>query len=764
MEKVIFDKFVNSKKEFSMSAIFKKIFVYAIYFIISYAYSLTLKFNLGLFLFIPFLLYILSKDNKKAGLTVLLLFVFSYFNNSFEWISIAITIAYIVVLKRLFLNKKEDISYTLLISGSATIISYLTIKTFSYNDDFIYNIVWIVVIALIKSNILTKSLKEDTLVNKSLILHYQLLGIYAVTMAIVVSFSNLDLIYGINLGMVFSIVLLLILVHLVDTSYHYLFGISLFYVYYYFLNVESAIMFPVIILIYKHFKNKNLFLKIAIHYGVMISMYYSNAISSPFEIIFLETSVALLLYILVYENLIKVRNIRKIFISDRTDAYRIIKQRVSEDISSNLFNFSNSLEKFANNGIRHREEFEKQLENIEIIRNEVCNNCKYNSNCYGENNVKGLRYVLNVINLKEKIGLDNGKLFCVNANNIYEYVNSNKSFFDTKIDYKDKSKEILKEQILKISKTIKDYAINIDNDNIVNDIMLDKIKTKLKSFGLNILYVEKDFLNSKYTDIQVAVDSSITSQMLKDIKFYVNEHFEDNVTVKHNINSSNIEILHIRTLPNFILDFAFSYIGKNGSRISGDNFTHKRLKDDREVFALSDGMGSGKRAYLESKSILELLSSMLDSNISDSGILNILSSMLSLNDIDEQFSTLDYLVIDKVVPQATFYKIGGATSFLVRKNKVLTIENKQLPLGMLQEVEGEVFPLFESDVIIMVSDGVVEKIPDLKVLEEHIFSNKKLSSQELAHSIVRFSVSLQEGFIYDDMTVMVIKVRDIIKK
>lgn len=761
MQKVINNTHISDK--YKMQVILKNIKEYFLLILIVFSYALTLRFNLGLFLFTPFLIYISQKNKIKMVLSPFLLLLFSYTTGTFEWISIGITSFFIIAMCKLMCDKKDRHTY-ILISVTASIISYLTLSKFTYEIAYLYNCILISVITLIKSKLLLKSLEYGDSAGRKQILHYQLLALYAISASIIVSFSTINLTSGLNLGVIFAILQLLILVNIVDTNYHLLFGIGLFYIYYYILGIESAVVLPIIVLIYNNLKYKNFVIKVGLNYIIFISMYYLGIISENTEAVFLETSIALLIYFLIFENILKDKIQNMLFIPSNKETYKIVKERVNENVSSKLINFASSLELFANEGIKHREEYEKQLENIEIIQKNICYKCNLFKECFNQNSIIGFKHIANALKISK--GKQSTDLFCKNIENLKNYIYSNEKFFNANINYKDKSKEILKDQIKKISKTIKSYAVDLDQEIIEHDIILNKICNRLKTLGLKIVYTQKNSFKEKYIDIKIAVDSNISNQLLKDIKKVILSSFSSNITIKHVVNKEDagLEILHIRTIPNYDLEFAFSYVGKNGSRISGDNFIYKKLSDGRDVFAISDGMGSGKNAYLESKSILELLVHMIDSNLSDEAILNLLSSMISLNDIDEQFSTLDYLVVDKATAKANFYKLGAAISLIAKKNKVIEINNQLLPLGMNQDVEKIEVNLSCEDVIIMVSDGVVEKISDICELEEYILENKKLSTQELAHGIVRYSANLQNSNIYDDMTVIVIKVKELLDK
>lgn len=62
-----------------------------------------------------------------------------------------------------------------------------------------------------------------------------------------------------------------------------------------------------------------------------------------------------------------------------------------------------------------------------------------------------------------------------------------------------------------------------------------------------------------------------------------------------------------------------------------------------------------------------------------------------------------------------FLKIGASTTFLKRKHWVETITSTSMPMGILQDVDYECTRkrLEEGDYIVMVSDGVMDALPQM---------------------------------------------------
>jgi len=208
----------------------------------------------------------------------------------------------------------------------------------------------------------------------------------------------------------------------------------------------------------------------------------------------------------------------------------------------------------------------------------------------------------------------------------------------------------------------------------------------------------------------------------------------------------------------FELEFGTSYIGKDGSRISGDNFLKSDMHNGNTVIALSDGMGNGYSAHIESKSTLELLNKMLTTGADDHTAVSIINTLLSLKEYNERFSTLDYITINKSLGTIDFFKIGSAPSFIIRGNKVIRINNDNLPMGVSKEIDKISFDLETNDIVVIVSDGVVERFNNINKFEKIIVQMIRNTSIQMAHDIIRAAITEYGGKIVDDMTAIIVKV------
>lgn len=126
---------------------------------------------------------------------------------------------------------------------------------------------------------------------------------------------------------------------------------------------------------------------------------------------------------------------------------------------------------------------------------------------------------------------------------------------------------------------------------------------------------------------------------------------------------------------------------------------------------LSDGMGTGPRAALDSAMASGLMARLVKAGFGFQSALRLVNSSLLLKSRDESLATLDIVKIDLYTGKAVFYKAGAAPSVIRRQNgKLLEIKKAALPAGILRDAtfsscEGQ---LENGDTVIIASDGAYE--------------------------------------------------------
>lgn len=214
--------------------------------------------------------------------------------------------------------------------------------------------------------------------------------------------------------------------------------------------------------------------------------------------------------------------------------------------------------------------------------------------------------------------------------------------------------------------------------------------------------------------------------------------------------------------PIYSVTTAFAQRARGGGAVSGDCFSEFDSEKGKHYIMLCDGMGSGRKAYKESKMTTELLREFLRTGFLKDKAVAMLNSALAIRGDDESFSTVDLFEFDTYAGEAEFLKIGSAESFIRHKNEVETLSSSSLPVGILDEVRTVSVSrrLSVGDIVVMVSDGVGEA--DYGILKgewiKRMIKNAGNDIKRLSEDILSEAVRRNFPEKDDDMTVVAIRI------
>ena len=197
---------------------------------------------------------------------------------------------------------------------------------------------------------------------------------------------------------------------------------------------------------------------------------------------------------------------------------------------------------------------------------------------------------------------------------------------------------------------------------------------------------------------------------------------------------------------------------REGGAVSGDSYAFIYLDSGQVLMSLSDGMGSGERAKEDSELMINLLEQMVDTGFQRRSALRMINSLMMLQGDRQLFSTMDLSVIDLYSGICEFIKIGASSTFIKRGSQVECVTSGSLPMGVFPEMDCEGFcrNLFDGDIIVMVSDGVVNRFSRgneaiCTLLSEMDISNPNGMASEILNEALDRPGEVQQ----DDMTVLV---------
>lgn len=209
--------------------------------------------------------------------------------------------------------------------------------------------------------------------------------------------------------------------------------------------------------------------------------------------------------------------------------------------------------------------------------------------------------------------------------------------------------------------------------------------------------------------------------------------------------------------------FQLGITGLSRETISGDSYIAQRLDEYRLVLALGDGMGSGREARDESERALALLEQLLRTGIEEEKAIRLLNTALVLSSKEEIFTTIDLALLNLHSGQLKLVKAGSCTTFLRSRAAVHVYHSQSLPVGILEEPEPETFShqMENGDLLIMISDGVLDQLPDPKRgerwLRRYLMQTEEENPQALAERL-QAELTPHLPQVRDDQTILVIRI------
>ena len=300
---------------------------------------------------------------------------------------------------------------------------------------------------------------------------------------------------------------------------------------------------------------------------------------------------------------------------------------------------------------------------------------------------------------------------------------------------KDIEKEVTQEknytkQEIEIIEILKQKEIEVEEVSI----------TKKDRYVINIY-------TKKLEDNQMIED--VLSKVLKE-KIILNEE-----------NSTKTELVYISD-DKYVIGFATADSSKNQSEVSGDNFINTRLKDGKYLIALSDGIGTGRKANESSMQALAMLQSLLASGFDkNSSIELITSSLISKN--EEIFATLDIAIIDLYKGTIEMIKSGACPTYIKKNKRVQIIKSNSLPAGMINQDNIQVFDtdIQNEEIMLMCTDGILDSNIEYKNKElwiKYLLEDiETKNTKKIADIVLNEAIDNNFGKTKDDMSVIVCK-------
>ncbi len=211
--------------------------------------------------------------------------------------------------------------------------------------------------------------------------------------------------------------------------------------------------------------------------------------------------------------------------------------------------------------------------------------------------------------------------------------------------------------------------------------------------------------------------------------------------------------------PTFDIEIGSSQHICNNGELCGDCINYFNNGSGSTVLILSDGMGSGSRAAVDSNMAVSIMSKLCRAGLSYDCSLQVVNSSLMIKSEDETMATLDVLDFNLFSGKLELLKAGACVTYIKKNSKLYKKDMSSLPVGILNEVQfaKEAITLSAGDMVLMVSDGVMAGNTEYV---EKIFMNHSSddSMEELSQKIVEEAKKHRNDGHDDDITALALRV------
>lgn len=213
-------------------------------------------------------------------------------------------------------------------------------------------------------------------------------------------------------------------------------------------------------------------------------------------------------------------------------------------------------------------------------------------------------------------------------------------------------------------------------------------------------------------------------------------------------------LISISERPNFCVEVGFCQIPEEKGKLCGDSFKYFCDGKGRFIMILSDGMGTGGRAAVDSAMVSGLMAKMLASGFGYDCSLKIINSSMLFKSTDESLATVDISAIDLFTGECVLKKAGAAPTVIRRGNKIGKAESSALPPGILRDVvfDSATTQLNDNDIVVMMSDGATTE--GCEWIKDKVTEFKIGSAQQLADKIAFAAKRRRKDGHNDDITVL----------
>ncbi len=482
-----------------------------------------------------------------------------------------------------------------------------------------------------------------------------------------------------------------------------------------------------------------------------------------------------ILFLLLPKNLIfKVNGNMEIETEDifvKQSIQNIAKGKL-RDFSESFYNLSSTFSMISDKKSSLTKKDKNQI--FEELSEHLCKSCSNCNTCWNSNfydTYQGVNYIMEVVEQNGSIGISEVPMefakrcislerYVLEAVRIMEIAKLNLTWYNRMAE----SREAIAGQLSEVANIIDHFSMDlyktVETSEATKRQMIYELKAKQILVNRLAIFEKRNDKQEIYMTACTERGRCITTKEAANI---ISKVFGKRMRPAEgckNVVSKDLDTFIFVEDANYTVFTGMAKMTKEGGKISGDNYSFIYPDPGTVVMTLSDGMGTGEVACEESESVVELLEQFIEAGFRKESAIKLINSILVLKSEEQTFSTIDISILNLYTGVCDIVKMGAATTFIKRSKMVETINSSTLPVGILNQVDYDVISknLYDGDFVIMVTDGVMDCIPEEEkenYLEEFILKLKVKNPKDIADAILNKALELNKGVPRDDMTVLV---------
>ncbi|MDD6269731.1 MAG: SpoIIE family protein phosphatase [Oscillospiraceae bacterium] len=335
----------------------------------------------------------------------------------------------------------------------------------------------------------------------------------------------------------------------------------------------------------------------------------------------------------------------------------------------------------------------------------------------------------------------------------YEHEKSRIKLQREKTARKTESRHILFEQLIASEKMLASFGESMSVR--YSSELTDAIERRLDSCGYYCDSVAAYFNQCERLVIELYSQDSRFEENMSSVCRVLSEMLGTDFLPPEKAGTKNsVRFCLCQASPYHLKSYSAKRCAENGD-VSGDTTLLFRDSSGSVYAVLSDGMGTGRSAAVESRMTAEMFRKLVGSGISCDAAIRIINGLMLTKSEQESFATLDTVCFDPDSCEVTLIKSGAASTIIRQGDRVVSVSAPTFPIGSAAsaDVFTKKISLAPGDIVVMLSDGVPES--QYPFIKKMLLTDGEI--KDIADDICRKSVIFGGGRCRDDVSVTVLQ-------